>query len=114
MWCPNGFAGDPAPQQLTAPCRKYTGRLHHTIEQGAYPLISSAFSRIVPRPQQQFSGVRLRFCLGFAASLLSLMAGSAAASTPQLRNAQTPSNAQLHNSQNLQAKKSEGASSPGF
>jgi hypothetical protein len=26
-------AGDPAPQQLTAPCRKYSGRLH-TMREG--------------------------------------------------------------------------------
>jgi hypothetical protein len=32
----SGFAADPAPQQLTAPCRKYSGRLHHTIEQSMY------------------------------------------------------------------------------
>jgi hypothetical protein len=30
------FAGDPAPQQLTAPCRKYSGRLHSPIEQVVY------------------------------------------------------------------------------
>ena len=30
------FASDPAPQQLTAPCRKYSGRLHHPIEQPVY------------------------------------------------------------------------------
>ena len=33
---PLWFAGDPAPQQLTAPCRKYSGRLHHPIEQAVY------------------------------------------------------------------------------
>jgi hypothetical protein len=27
------FAGDPAPQQLTAPCRKYSGRQRPAIEQ---------------------------------------------------------------------------------
>ena len=31
-----GFAGDPAPQQLTAPCRKYSGRSHPPIEQAVY------------------------------------------------------------------------------
>jgi hypothetical protein len=30
------FASDPAPQQLTAPCRKYSGRLHHPTEQPVY------------------------------------------------------------------------------
>jgi hypothetical protein len=33
---PSVFASDPAPQQLTAPCRKYSGRLHHPIEQPVY------------------------------------------------------------------------------
>ena len=33
---PCGFAGDLAPQQLTAPCRKYSGRLHPPIEQVVY------------------------------------------------------------------------------
>ena len=33
---PRCFAGDPAPQQLTAPCRKYSGRLHLPIEQPVY------------------------------------------------------------------------------
>ena len=40
---PPVFAGDPAPQQLTAPCRKYSGRLHHPIEQVVYPLFSEEF-----------------------------------------------------------------------
>ena len=40
---PGEFANDPAPQQLTAPCRKYTGRLHHPIEQGVYRWISLDF-----------------------------------------------------------------------
>ena len=30
------FADDPAPQQLTAPCRKYSGRLRQPIEQVMY------------------------------------------------------------------------------
>ena len=30
---PRVFAGDPAPQQLTAPCRKYSGRSHTRLEQ---------------------------------------------------------------------------------
>jgi hypothetical protein len=30
------FAGDPAPQQLTAPCRKYQAALRHPIEQPVY------------------------------------------------------------------------------
>jgi hypothetical protein len=33
MTMPIVFAGDPAPQQLTAPCRKYSGRSHPPIEQ---------------------------------------------------------------------------------
>ena len=41
------FARDPAPQQLTAPCRKYSGRLHHPIEQVVYPLFSSEFQQFV-------------------------------------------------------------------
>ena len=41
--CPCGCAGDPAPQQLTAPCRKYSGRLHPPIEQVVYRLISFCF-----------------------------------------------------------------------
>ena len=36
MRCPLVFASDPAPQQLTAPCRKYSGRLHHPLEQPVY------------------------------------------------------------------------------
>ena len=39
------FAGDPAPQQLTAPCRKYSGRLRAPVEQVVYPRISLGFSR---------------------------------------------------------------------
>ena len=37
---PHGFADGPAPQQLTAPCRKYTDRQHHPIEQGTYRCFS--------------------------------------------------------------------------
>ena len=40
---PMVFAGDPAPQQLTAPCRKYSGRLHLPIEQAVYPLVFLGF-----------------------------------------------------------------------
>ena len=36
-------AGDPAPQQLTAPCRKYSGRLHPPLEQAVYRSISFCF-----------------------------------------------------------------------
>jgi hypothetical protein len=36
MTMPQVFAGDPAPQQLTAPCRKYSGRSHPPIEQVTY------------------------------------------------------------------------------
>jgi len=36
-------AGDPAPQQLTAPCRKYSGRLHPPQEQAVYRSISCCF-----------------------------------------------------------------------
>jgi hypothetical protein len=49
---PSGFAGDPAPQQLTAPCRKYSGRLHLPIEQVVYRsvfrVIESAFIGFAP------------------------------------------------------------------
>jgi hypothetical protein len=38
--CPAVVAGDPAPQQLTAPCRKYSGRLHPPSEQVMYRSIS--------------------------------------------------------------------------
>jgi hypothetical protein len=44
MTMPRCFAGDPAPQQLTAPCRKYSGRLRHPVEQAVYLQISSVFS----------------------------------------------------------------------
>jgi hypothetical protein len=37
------FAGDPAPQQLTAPCRKYSGRLRPPVEQGTYRVIQADF-----------------------------------------------------------------------
>jgi hypothetical protein len=40
MTMPRCFAGDPAPQQLTAPCRKYSGRLRAPIEQVVYRQIS--------------------------------------------------------------------------
>jgi hypothetical protein len=43
---PSGFAGDPAPQQLTAPCRKYSGRLHPPLEQAMYRSISLRFSLV--------------------------------------------------------------------
>jgi hypothetical protein len=56
------FAGDPAPQQLTAPCRKYSGRLHPGIEQvvclpvpGGFPAVFIEFSahrrRLAPAPR---------------------------------------------------------------
>jgi len=60
---PQRIAGDPAPQQLTAPCRKYSGRLHHSIEQGAYPLVFLAVWRIVRAACRQFSRVPLQFWL---------------------------------------------------
>jgi hypothetical protein len=51
--CPCGFAGDPAPQQLTAPCRKYSGRLHTPIEQVVYRIVFLEFSnRGVHTPQR--------------------------------------------------------------
>jgi hypothetical protein len=43
MTMPPVFAGDPAPQQLTAPCRKYSGRQHHPVEQGMYRHFSACF-----------------------------------------------------------------------
>jgi hypothetical protein len=45
MTMPPDFAGDPAPQQLTAPCRKYSGRSHPPIEQAVY----RAFFKHLPR-----------------------------------------------------------------
>jgi hypothetical protein len=36
MTMPLDFAGDPAPQQLTAPCRKYSGRSRPSTEQASY------------------------------------------------------------------------------
>jgi hypothetical protein len=46
---PCGLAGDPAPQQLTAPCRKYSGRLHPSIEQVVYRSISLRFITVTGR-----------------------------------------------------------------
>jgi hypothetical protein len=43
---PFGFAGDPAPQQLTAPCRKYSGRPHHPLEQSVCLQVFLCFPRI--------------------------------------------------------------------
>ena len=40
------FAGDPAPQQLTAPCRKYSGRLHPGIEQVVCPIVPGRFPAV--------------------------------------------------------------------
>src|SRR3954447_26201289 len=60
---PQRIAGDPAPQQLTAPCRKYSGRLHHSIEQGAYPLLFLEILRIVMGACRQFSRVPLQIWL---------------------------------------------------
>ena len=80
---PHGFANDPAPQQLTAPCRKYSGRSRHSMEQGAYPLIFPANSRIVRSRRQQFSPLLLHICvalLGVAA--LPLTAGAAVCPEP--------------------------------
>ena len=42
-------AGDPAPQQLTAPCRKYSGRLHPPLEQVVYRSISFRFMHLAGR-----------------------------------------------------------------
>jgi hypothetical protein len=41
------IAGDPAPQQLTAPCRKYSGRLHPPIEQAVYRRFFLDFRRLI-------------------------------------------------------------------
>jgi hypothetical protein len=61
---PGGFAGDPAPQQLTAPCRKYSGRLHLPIEQVVYRsvflVIESAFIGLAPDEPTNLV-IRLRF-----------------------------------------------------
>src|SRR5262245_3961918 len=107
---PTVIAGDPAPQQLTAPSRKYSGRLHHLIEQGAYPLFFLTFRRFPRPPQRQFSLPRLHICvLGLAA----LLPRTAAASTPQLRNSQFPIHAQLRNGQNSQDKNSNALQEQG-
>jgi hypothetical protein len=50
------FAGDPAPQQLTAPCRKYSGRLHPSIEQVVCPIVLGRFTAVFI----EFSGTRRR------------------------------------------------------
>jgi hypothetical protein len=42
---PSGFAGDPAPQQLTAPCRKYQAALRHPVEQPVYRTRLRTFQR---------------------------------------------------------------------
>jgi len=50
---PPVFAGDPAPQQLTAPCRKYSGRLRPGVEQVVCPTVLTRFLlgfRRVPGP----------------------------------------------------------------
>ena len=55
MTMPSVFAGDPAPQQLTAPCRKYSGRLHPPIEQAMYRWFSMHLrGSIVLDSQRQF------------------------------------------------------------
>ena len=46
---PPVFAGDPAPQQLTAPCRKYSGRLRPGIEQVVCPMVLPRFLCGFPR-----------------------------------------------------------------
>jgi hypothetical protein len=53
------FAGDPAPQQLTAPCRKYSGRLRHPLEQGMYRGFQAVFSVFIP-VQPTISSCRLQ------------------------------------------------------
>src|SRR5262245_11396119 len=63
---PYGFTSDPAPQQLTAPCRKCSGRQRHPIEQGAYPMILHAIPRIVSRPRRLFLVLLSLFSLAFA------------------------------------------------
>src|SRR5436190_23493 len=67
---PTVFASDPAPQQLTAPCRKYSGRLRHPIEQRLYRRLFPAFRRIVVRPHLHFSRVRLQFCFALLVTAL--------------------------------------------
>ena len=77
---PTDLQDDPAPQQLTAPCRKYSGRLHHSIEQGAYPLVFLAVLRIVPASYRQFSRVLLQ--IWWTAVILGLGVAPAGAQTP--------------------------------
>ena len=61
MTMPLACAGDPAPQQLTAPCRKYSGRSHPPIEQVVYRSFSWAFFVFVARGRVTVPSRRLRF-----------------------------------------------------
>ena len=56
------FASDPAPQQLTAPCRKYSGRLHHPIEQPVYRPHFPDFGGNLLRRSRRAAAALLRKC----------------------------------------------------
>ena len=63
------FAGDPAPQQLTAPCRKYSGRSRPAVEQAVYPRFSSCFcARICFQGHGTVSAITVFAFVGFAAA----------------------------------------------
>jgi TonB dependent receptor-like, beta-barrel/CarboxypepD_reg-like domain/TonB-dependent Receptor Plug Domain len=84
MTMPPVFAGDPAPQQLTAPCRKYSGRSHPPLEQALYRLFfkhlraqtASTLNRIVSAitvlvaPISARRAARLRLIAALAAAWL--------------------------------------------
>jgi carboxypeptidase family protein/TonB-dependent receptor-like protein len=90
MRCPRVIAGDPAPQQLTAPCRKYTGRLRHPLEQGAYLLISQGFPEIGASPQRHNLSLRSQFCSQlFCAVLVAFVPFQAAALRGRVVDART-------------------------
>ena len=66
------FAGDPAPQQLTAPCRKYQAALHHPIEQPVYRIRHRAFRRFSPC----FHGFSYSRAYGFVDVITKLIAAA--------------------------------------
>ncbi len=74
---PPVFAGDPAPQQLTAPCRKYSGRLHPVIQQAVCLFVRRLFQRCFARPAISSSCPRALFRhadYGFVSARYSLLA----------------------------------------
>lgn len=78
-------AGDPAPQQLTAPCRKYSGRLHPPNEQAVYRSISFCFMHLAggcERCDSRKSWVNYTFDRDFAAPLFLIAIWIAISSFP--------------------------------